>query len=45
MVNDEIANVLDEYKKVLKVLLKLKNQKRIAVDVLFKAYPMIPLSG
>jgi hypothetical protein len=24
---------------------KLKNQKHIAVDVLFKAYPMIPLSG
>ncbi len=23
---------------------KLKNQKKIAVDVLFKAYPMIPLS-
>jgi hypothetical protein len=24
---------------------KLKNQKHIAVDVLFKAYPMILLSG
>jgi hypothetical protein len=24
---------------------KLKNQKHIAVDVLFKTYPMIPLSG
>jgi hypothetical protein len=24
---------------------KLKNQKHIAVDALFKAYPMIPLSG
>ena len=23
----------------------LKNQKHVAVDVLFKAYPMIPLSG
>jgi hypothetical protein len=24
---------------------KLQNQKHVAVDVLFKAYPMIPLSG
>jgi hypothetical protein len=24
---------------------KLKNQKHIAIDVLFNAYPMIPLSG
>ncbi len=24
--------------------LKLKNQKPLAVDVLFKAYPMVPLS-
>jgi hypothetical protein len=25
--------------------IKIKNQKHIAVDDLFKAYPMIPLSG
>jgi hypothetical protein len=31
---------LDSYSRV-----KLKNQKPIAVDVLFKAYPMVPLSG
>ncbi len=27
------------------LLFKLKNQKPIAVDILFKAYPFIPLSG
>jgi hypothetical protein len=35
---------VDQNFEVFSKLTKIKNQKPIAVDVLFKAYPMVPLS-